>query len=53
MGPGSLEASEKLGLSNVIWNSHFSLRGFLKSIATGLAPGTHLIGPYKVRVKYE
>ena len=46
IGPGSFEANEKLGLSNVIWNSHFSLSGFLKSIATGFAPGTHFIGPY-------
>ena len=44
-GPGSLEASEKLGLSKVTWNSHFSLRGFLKSTAAGLAPAGHLMGP--------
>merc|ERR1711976_792316 len=29
------DASEKLGLSKVTWNSHFSLRGFLKSTAAG------------------
>ena len=45
IGPGSFEASEKLALSKVIWNSHFSFRGFLKSIDIGFAPGTHLIGP--------
>lgn len=45
-GPGSLLASEKLGLSKFTWNSHFSISGFLKSIELGLAPGTHLIGPY-------
>lgn len=44
-GPGSLEANEKLGLSKVTVNSHFSFRGFLKSTDTGLAPGAHLIGP--------
>jgi len=45
MGPGSLEAREKLGLSKVTANSHFSLSGFLKSIAAGLAPGGHFTGP--------
>lgn len=45
-GPGSFEASEKFVLSKVTAKSHFSLRGFLKSIPTGLAPGTHLMGPY-------
>lgn len=45
MGPGSLEASEKLALSKVTTNSHFSLRGFLKSMPAGLAPGGHFTGP--------
>ena len=44
-GPGSFDANEKLGLSKVMTNSHFSLSGFLKSRAAGLAPGGHLIGP--------
>jgi hypothetical protein len=45
MGPGSFEASEKLGLSKVTMNSHFSFNGFLKSIPAGFAPGGHLTGP--------
>ncbi len=45
MGPGSLEAREKLGLSKVTMNSHFSLSGFLKSMLAGLAPGGHFTGP--------
>lgn len=44
-GPGSFEANEKLGLSNVTENSHFSFNGFLKSIAAGLGPAGHLTGP--------
>lgn len=44
-GPGSLDINEKLVLSNVTWKSHFSLSGFLKSTADGLAPVGHLIGP--------
>ena len=44
-GPGSFEAKEKFGLSNVTENSHFSFNGFLKSIAAGLGPAGHLIGP--------
>ena len=46
IGPGNFDANEKLGLSKVTWNSHFSFSGFLKSTPTGFAPGTHLIGPY-------
>jgi len=45
-GPGSLLASEKFALSKVTTNSLFSLSGFLKSIAAGLAPTGHLIGPW-------
>ena len=47
IGPGSFEAREKLGLSKVTTNSHFSLSGFLKSMPAGFAPGGHLTGPYK------
>jgi hypothetical protein len=45
-GPGSFEANEKFGLSNVTENSHFSFNGFLKSIAAGFGPAGHLNGPY-------
>jgi hypothetical protein len=44
-GPGNLLASEKFALSKVTTNSLFSFKGFLKSIAAGLAPIGHLIGP--------
>jgi hypothetical protein len=40
-----LLASEKFALSKVTTNSLFSFKGFLKSIAAGLAPIGHLIGP--------
>jgi len=40
-----LLAKEKLGLSKVTKNSHFSINGFLNSIAAGLAPAGHLNGP--------
>jgi hypothetical protein len=45
-GPGSFDAREKLGLSNVTANSHFSFNGFLKSIAAGFGPAGHFTGPY-------
>lgn len=45
-GPGNLLAREKFALSKVTTNSLFSFKGFLKSMAAGLAPIGHLIGPW-------